>query len=148
MTALDNRLRSQRWQLEERRRFLGDLEALAERLRHDVMRLQAEIAEEIGAAQALLTNGAMQHNPAAYPPFVRPLLDRRNKIQRSVAEIKAQIVEARQAVAAAQQELKLYEHAWARRIGDSAIGGAGPRRTRRTRRTEPTASLHARKPGD
>src|SRR5215208_2439477 len=39
MSMVENLLRLHRWQLEERRRYLGELESLAERLRVDAVRL-------------------------------------------------------------------------------------------------------------
>lgn len=43
MTIAENLLRLYRWQLDERRRYLTELESLAERLRVEVRRLTAEI---------------------------------------------------------------------------------------------------------
>lgn len=104
MNSRSNFHRTQQWQLAERQRYLTELEALGERLRADVERLHGEI-EEAGAA------GAVPSNPRLDPLFVRPLIDRQEKLLRSVAEIEAQIVEARAAVASAQQEVKLVEGA-------------------------------------
>src|ERR1700694_870302 len=103
MTVLDDLLRQHRWQLDERRRYVDELESLAERLRADAQRLRAEIEEETGAGRNLLDTGAV------YPVFVQPLIERRKKLERSIAEIDSQIVDARDAAGAAEQEVKLYE---------------------------------------
>jgi flagellar FliJ protein len=95
MSARDNLHRLQVWQLAERRRYLADLESLAARLRADVERLRDEIGPDGGDAEPVR------------PLFTRPLLDRRDKLLRSIAEIGTQIVEAREAVATAEQEVKL-----------------------------------------
>ncbi|MBV9015757.1 MAG: hypothetical protein JO058_08865 [Alphaproteobacteria bacterium] len=109
MRVIHNRLRQQRWELDERRRFLAGLEALAARLRRDAQRLHWEIEEETGA-------GALEQKPGvSYPVFVEPLLDRRKKLEGSIAEIDAQIAEAREAVNAAEQEVSVHEAAWASR---------------------------------
>ena len=122
MSVLHNRLRQQRWELEERRRFLAGLEALAARLRRDAQRLHWEIEEEIGA-------GATEQKPGVvYPIFAQPLLERRRKLEGSIAEIEAQIAEAREAVAAAEQEVSVHEAASANR---AKANGTGGRRLRR-----------------
>jgi flagellar FliJ protein len=95
MSARDHLHRLQVWQLAERRRYLADLESLAARLRADVERLGEEIGEADGDAGRVA------------PVFVRPLVDRRDKLLGSIAEIDVQIGEAREAVATAEQEVRL-----------------------------------------
>jgi len=95
MSARDHLQRLQVWQLAERRRYLADLESLAARLRADVERLRDEIGEAGGDAKQ------------AHAVFVRPLVDRRDKLLGSIAEIDVQIDEAREAVASAEQEVRL-----------------------------------------
>jgi hypothetical protein len=108
MNSRSNFHRTQQWQLAERQRYLTELEALGERLRADVERLQAEI-DEAGGPDAVPSN--QRHDPL----FLRPLIDRQEKLARSVAEVDAQIVEARAAVAQALQEMKLVEGAMVHR---------------------------------
>ena len=122
MTVLNTRLRQHRWELDERRRFLVGLEALAARLRRDAQRLHWEIEEETGAGHSEQKPGVV------YPIFVEPLLERRKKLERSIAEIEAQIAEAREAVTTAEQELSLHEAAWASRAKTSATGARRLRR--------------------
>jgi len=117
MRVLHNRLRQHRWELDERRRFLVGLEALAARLRRDTQRLHWEIEEERGA-------GAIDQKPGVGSPiFVEPLLDRRKKLERSIAEIDAQITDARDAVAVAEQEVSLHETAYANRVKANGTNG-------------------------
>ena len=85
MNSRSNFHRTQQWQLAERQRYLSELEALGERVRADVERLREEIDEAGGA-------GALPSNKRYDPLFVRPLVDRQDKLMRSVAEIDAQIV--------------------------------------------------------
>jgi len=108
MNSRSNLHRTQQWQLAERQRYLTELESLAERLRADVDRLREEI-EQAGGADALPTN------PRLDPLFIRPLVERHEKLLVSVAEIEAQIAEARAAVTTAQQEVKLVEGAMVHR---------------------------------
>jgi len=122
MSVLDNRLRQHRWELDERRRFLAELEGLAARLRRDAQRLHREIEQETGAADVEQKPGIV------YTIFVGPLLDRRKKLEGSILEIEAQIADAREAVATAEQEVNLVEAAWTHR---AAASGAGGRRLRR-----------------
>ena len=122
MSVLDNRLRHHRWELDERRRFLAELETLAARLRRDAQRLHWEIEQETGAARIEQKPGVV------YPIFVQPLLERRKKLEGSIVEIEAQIAEARETVATAEQEVSLCEAAWTHR---ATANGAGGRRMRR-----------------
>ena len=100
MNGRSNNVRLQHWQLAERQRYLTDLEALSVRLRADVERLSEEIDQ---------AGGAVPSNSRIDPLFLRPLLDRREKLLRSIGEVDQQIAEAREAVAATQQEIKLVE---------------------------------------
>jgi flagellar biosynthesis chaperone FliJ len=102
MNGRSNTFRLQHWQLAERQRYLSELESLSARLRDDVERLREEI-DQAGGADAVPSNRRID------PLFIRPLLDRRDKLLRSITEIDAQIEEARQAVTAAQQEMRLVE---------------------------------------
>ena len=116
MSVADNILRQHRWELDERRRFLAELESLALRLRRDAQRLHREIEEESGAGRLLRQTGA------PYPVFVEPLIERGRKLERSIAEIESQIIEAREAVAATEQQVRLYEATQAQRTGKPASG--------------------------
>jgi flagellar protein FliJ len=102
MNGRSNTYRLQQWQLAERQRYLNELESLGGRLRADVERLREEI-DRAGGPDAVPSNSRID------PLFIRPLLDRRDKLMGSIAEIDRQIAEAREAVTAAQQEMKLVE---------------------------------------
>jgi len=123
MNGRENLYRLQHWQLAERQRYLDDLELLAARLRADVENLNREVDD----AASSDTNAEMR---TAYPLFVAPLLDRRAKLERTLAEIETQVAEARGAVAQAQQEV---------RVSEGAVAHRGfkfdDRRVRRSRRT-------------
>jgi hypothetical protein len=121
MNSRSNFQRLQQWQLAERQRYLTELEALGDKLRADVEQLGMEIDQ---AGGAIPTSGRLD------PLFIRPLIDRREKLLRSIVEIDEQIVDAQGAVASAQQEARL--------IGDALVHrGLSPeqRLTRRTRRS-------------
>lgn len=115
MRVLDHLLIAHRRECEGRRRYVADLEHLAERLRGDAQRLSAEIqlAEADGAAA-----------------MVRQLADRYAKLERSINEIGAQLAAACQALAAAEQQLQRHETVSI--TGPSTPGRAGRRRRRQT----------------
>jgi hypothetical protein len=121
MNGRQNHYRMQHWQLAERQRYLADLESLAARLRSDVETLNREI-DEAAASEPNDRRGVL-------PFFVGPLLERRDKLVRTVAEVDAQIAEAREAVATAEQEAKVF-------AGSVAYRGFTfeDRRVRRSRR--------------
>jgi flagellar protein FliJ len=100
MNSRKNPHRTRPWQLAHRQRYLSELEALGERVRADAGRLREEIEEAVGA-------DALPSDQCADPLFIRPLVDRHERLMHSIAEIDTQIVKAR----AAAQEMKLIEGA-------------------------------------
>jgi hypothetical protein len=102
MNARSNSFRLQHWQFAERQRYLSDLESLGARVRADFEALREEI-DHAGGADAAPVKARID------PLFMRPLLERHDRLLRSIAEIDTQIVEARAALAAAEQDVKLIE---------------------------------------
>jgi flagellar protein FliJ len=123
MSVMDNLLRLRRRQCEERRHYLAELEHLAGRLQADVRRLEAEI--ELAAA-------------AGNRDATRPLIERRGKVERSVAAIEAQIDVASAALAAAEQDLRQHETTFSQRAGGARL--ADRLQLRRAKRTRAAAS--------
>jgi len=109
VSTLDSLIRLHRWQVDERRRQVAELEALSARLRGELVRLAEERALEQSAAGASFL---AQH---VYPGYIRRALERQKTLERSLAEAEAQILQARDALAEAFQELKRYEIAAANR---------------------------------
>jgi flagellar protein FliJ len=103
VNALQGLIRLYRWQLDERRRRLADLEGLAAQLEDERRRLAAEDAHEQAVASAS-TEAAF-----AYGGYAHRLIERRSKLAQSQAEAAAQIVQARTALAEAFEEVKRYE---------------------------------------
>jgi hypothetical protein len=120
MSLVQNLLRAQRRQCEERRRYLAELEELSERLRTDALRLRAAIddgpGEQLAAGQMVL---------------------RHAKVERSIAVIETQIGVAAAALAVAETELRQSEQAVAQHGGAGEFADAG--RRRRGRRRGPAA---------
>ncbi len=123
MSVLESLLRLRRRQCAERRRYLAELELLAQRLRADSRRLRAEIARAVAAGN---------------PVFSRALIERHGKLERSVAAIDGHIATAGDALAAAERELKRHELASTQRAGNAGL--AERHRARRSRRAPPAAS--------
>jgi len=109
VSTLESLIRLHRWQLDERRRHLADLDALAERLRGEQTRLATEQQAEQGVASASLEAGT------AYGAYARRLVDRRRKLAESIASVEQQIAQARDALSEAFREVKRYEIAAASR---------------------------------
>lgn len=120
MSLVENLLRAQRRQCEEGRRYLAELEDLAQRLRADALRLRAAIGEGTG------------DRPAADGVVLRHAT-----IERSIAVIEAQIGVAAAALVVAEAELRQSEHAIAQRGGAGEFAEA--RMRRRGRRRGPAA---------
>ncbi|MGH6948177.1 MAG: flagellar FliJ family protein [Kiloniellales bacterium] len=103
MTVLSTLIRVHRWALEEKQRKLADLEALIERLRGDLMRLEEEIvAEQATAPQSFVAT-------TAYPAFLAAALERKRRLTLSIANIAASLEAARDELAEAFREVKSYE---------------------------------------
>lgn len=109
MSALDSLIRLNRWQLDERRRQLADLDALAEKLRQEQARLAAEQQAEQSAAARSAEAGVV------YGAYAQRLIERRRRLEESQAAVESQIALAREALAEAYREVKRYEIAAANR---------------------------------
>ncbi len=109
MTALDSLIRLHRWQLDERRRQLAELETLADKLRNEETRLVAEQASE----QAIASSST--EAASGYGAYASHLVERRRKIVQSLASVEQQVVLARDALSETYREVKRYEIAAATR---------------------------------
>ena len=116
MSTLDSLIRINRWQLDEKRRHLADLEALAARLRDEQRRLDDEEKREQAAATA------SPEAAFAYAGYAQALVERRRKLMQSLAEVAQQITAAHEALAEAFQEMKRYEITAASRARQAELG--------------------------
>jgi flagellar FliJ protein len=103
VSELDTLIRLHRWQLDEKRRALADLQALADRLEEEKARLEAEVAREQETARG------SAEVAFSYAGFAQVAIERRRRLEESIAQIRRQIVSATDEVAQAFQELKRYE---------------------------------------
>jgi flagellar protein FliJ len=110
MSTLDSLIRLHRWQVDERRRRVAELDELAEKLREDLRRLEAEQASEQEIAQR------MPEVTSSYGSYAGALIERRRKLNQSLTDTEQQTAKAREVLAEAYQEAKRYEIAAARRV--------------------------------
>src|SRR5260221_5891512 len=101
VSALDSLIRLHRWQVDERRRHVADLEGLAAQLTEEHHRLDREETREQAAAPP--------EAAATYAAYARQLIERRRKLAQSQAEVAERIERSRAALAEAVQEVKRYE---------------------------------------
>jgi flagellar FliJ protein len=102
MKAVNGLIRLHRWQLDEKRRNLGDLERMKEDFERQITRLDTEIMAEQKVATDLEAR-------MAYGAYAQMTVQRRATLQRSIADLTTQILVAREDVAQAFQEVKKYE---------------------------------------
>lgn len=110
MSALESLIRLHRWQLDERRRELADLDTLSEKLRQEQVRLAAEQKAEQAAASS------SREAATAYGNYARQLIERRQKLEQSLASVAEQVTAARETLAETYREVKRYEIASANRV--------------------------------
>ncbi len=103
MKGLDALIRLHSWRLDEKRRELADLQRLEDQFLDDVRRLEAEVAAEQEFAKSS-DSGAF-----SYGGFAVGVIERRKRIEASIAEVRRRIEDKRGEVAEAFRELKRYE---------------------------------------
>ena len=109
MSALDSLIRLYKWQLDERRQQVAELERLEDRLKAELQKLHDE-----GAVEQRVASG----NPEAaraWSGWSAAAAARRKTLETSIAEAQGQLEKAREALAEAFQEVKRYEIALAAR---------------------------------
>ncbi len=103
MKSMRQLVRLHRWKLNERRQKLVELEELAVKMRREIDRLDERMTAESRTAEA------SAEIAIAYPSYVSAMLDRRKKLDHSIAEVELSVAQARDEVSEAFQELKRYE---------------------------------------
>src|SRR5689334_12646007 len=136
MSGLDQMLRLQKWTLDEKRRQATDLEALIERLRGDIRRLEEEVANEVEAARNDLE---LQR---VLPDYKRMMAERRERIEKSVADLTSELDKLRDQIMESFAELKKTEQTIANRQQRQRVA---QRRREQGRADEVGLQLHRRK---
>ncbi len=109
MKNLGTLIRLHKWQLNEKRRKLGELEGLRNELCAKLEALDRQLGEEQSYA------GSHQDVAFAYAGFSGAVRQKRETIEHSIADVEREIVTATTEVRLAFQELKRYEIAEAAR---------------------------------
>jgi len=109
MSGLDQMLRLQKFSLDEKRRQAADLDALIERLRGDVRRLDEDVAREIETARGNLDL------ERALPEYREVMGERRERILKSIADLSAELEKLREQIMESFSELKKTEQTIANR---------------------------------
>ncbi|TDQ84345.1 hypothetical protein A8950_0896 [Dongia mobilis] len=105
MSGLDQLLRLQKWNLDEKRRQAADLEGLIQRLQGDVARLDAEVAREIEAARNDLQAARV------LPPYRAVMASRRERLEQSIADVTIELDRVREEIAETFSDIKKTEQA-------------------------------------
>ncbi len=103
MRGLPNLIRLHRWQLDERRRAVAELEALRLAIQEDIKRLETEIGAESGASREL-TKGV-----ALFPSYFANARARQTRMEASIDEIDTSLLASREEASNAYRELRKYE---------------------------------------
>ena len=103
MKSRDTLIRLKRFQADEKRRRVRQIEMMVAEFTRMATDLEREIANEEKRA------GITDPNHFAYPTYARAAIGRRDNLKRSIEELAAQIEEAKAAQEEAQAELLKYE---------------------------------------
>ena len=136
MSGLDQMLRLQKWTLDEKRRQATDLEALIERLRGDIRRLDDEVAHETETAR---NDIELQR---VLPDYKRVMAERRERIEKSITDLTAELEKLRDQIMESFAELKKTEQTILNRQQRQRVA---QRRRDQSRADEVGLQLHRRK---
>jgi flagellar FliJ protein len=103
MKSRETLIRLKRFQVDEKRRKVAQIEVMIA----EFERIAGDLEREIKAEQ----DRAGIHDPAhfAYPTYAKAAMQRRENLRRSAAELKLQLEEAKGALAEAFEEMKKVE---------------------------------------
>ena len=112
MKTRESLIRYRKWQVDEQRRKLGDLYAVAEDLERQAEQLEIRLAVE--------QDESSRSKDAAfiYPAFAQQMINRRDNIRKSRQEIEVEIVSSKEVLTSMFQELKKIEILEQRRVDD------------------------------
>lgn len=109
MADLSSLIRLRRWQLDEKRRALTELQGFADRLSAERGRLDMEVATEAAIAAETF------EGQRAYPAYARAAMQRRDQIEKSLHDVEQRIAAATDELRQAFREVKTLELAQADR---------------------------------
>ena len=103
MKGIDSLIRLHKWRLDEERRRLLELESMVLDFDRRLAALDAELEHEAEVATRSMDAGV------SFGGYAAAVRDRRERLVQSKAEIEAEVVNVREVVSRAFQELKRYE---------------------------------------
>ena len=103
MKSRDSLIRLKRFQVDEKRRQVAQIEMMIA----EFERLAADLDQQILAEQQ--RSGIHDVTHFAYPTFARAAMQRRDNLRTSAEELKEQLQDARDALAEAYEDLKKFE---------------------------------------
>jgi flagellar protein FliJ len=106
---LKSLIRLRRWQLDEKRRALSELQAFADRLSAERERLDMELATEAAVAAETF------EGQRAYPAYARAAKQRRDQLEKAIEEVQGRIARATDELRQFFREAKTLELAQADR---------------------------------
>ena len=116
MKSRDTLIRLKRFQVEEKRRRVRQIELMVAEFSRMIVDLDREIANEEKRA------GISDVTHFAYPTYARAAMTRRDNLKSSIGELIGQIEEARTAQEEAQAELEKFESLEGREKGGEPRG--------------------------
>lgn len=120
MKSRDHIVRLKRFQVEERRRRVQQIEAMIA----DFHRMATDLDREIANEEA--RSGITDPNHFAYPTYARAAANRRDNLKRSAEELKEQAIDARANLDAATEEFRKAESLEGRDKAAERTAKAGP----------------------
>jgi flagellar export protein FliJ len=103
MKSRETLIRLKKFQLDERRRRVAQIEAMV----GDFERIAGDLDREIKAEQD--RSGIHDPNHFAYPTYAKAAIARRDNLKRSAEELRGQLEDAKAALAEASDEMKKME---------------------------------------
>ena len=103
MKSRDSLLRLKRFQVDEKRRQVAQIEAMMD----DFHRMADELDQQIAAEQERVGITDVTH--FAYPTFAKAAMQRRDNLRTSADELNVQLEAAREGLTEALEELKKFE---------------------------------------
>ncbi|WP_321394058.1 flagellar FliJ family protein [Emcibacter sp.] len=101
--GIDGMIRLHKWQLDEKRRQLTELETM----RDDLLARKEQLAQQLVSEQEKVSNS--QIIDISYANFATAIAQRQEKLMESMAEIEASIEDMKDQVSESFKELKKYE---------------------------------------
>lgn len=103
MKSRESLIRLHRFQVDEKRRQVADIEAMIA----DFRRMEQDLEHQINSEQERTGISDVTH--FAYPTFAKAAMDRRNNLLASIEGLESQLAEVKEEFSEAYAELKKYE---------------------------------------